>query len=277
MKITDEQYELVAAYIKDELKGEVLTDFEATLVKNEALLEEVAFQKSILSALRLNVTADTLQQATVDNLLEDKTLHPQIEVIQNNIQQARIDNINRQRRIRRWLMGLAIAACVVLVSTVGLKKYLNGQLDRDMANVAATVERERAPLTKGVKDVSARRSIIEHKLNRAEAAFKKGDWAATTYVFDTLRNQYKYNSVEMNFCEGIIFYNKKEYGKSIKKLESIDLEEAKLFCEIRHFLALSYLKTKNKPKAKEQYKILSENSQKCNKQAIKQLKKYFIL
>jgi len=81
----------------------------------------------------------------------------------------------------------------------------------------------------------------------------------------------------MNFCEGIIFYNKKEYGKSIKKLESIDLEEAKLFCEIRHFLALSYLKTKNKPKAKEQYKILSENSQKCNKQAIKQLKKYFIL
>jgi len=119
MKITDEQYELVAAYIKDELKGEVLTDFEATLVKNEALLEEVAFQKSILSALRLNVTADTLQQATVDNLLEDKTLHPQIEVIQNNIQQARIDNINRQRRIRRWLMGLAIAACVVLVSTVG--------------------------------------------------------------------------------------------------------------------------------------------------------------
>jgi len=46
MKLTLIEHELVAAYIKGELKGEALANFEATLAENTALQEEVLFQKS---------------------------------------------------------------------------------------------------------------------------------------------------------------------------------------------------------------------------------------
>jgi len=202
----------------------------------------------------------------------------EVEHTQRVAQQARIDNINRQRRIRNWVVsGLAAAACVVLVSIVGLKAYLNGQLDGDIAELVVTVDSERIPLTEGIKDVSTRHDVVERKLNRAKEAFKKRDWKTTLSVFDTLRTQYKYNSAEMDFYEAVILYNEKEYTKSIKKIESINIKEAQSPCEIRHFLTLSYLKIKNKTKAKEQYEMLSRSSQKCDKHTIKQLKKYFIL
>jgi len=279
MKVTYTQYDLVVAYVKDELSGKALIDFKIALADSEALRQEVVFQQSILSAVRLNVAADTLTQAIHKNLLEDKTRHPQFEVIHKNMQQARIENINQERRIRRWwVSGLVAAACVVLVSVAGLSMYLSGQLDGDMLVAAAMVERGRVPVTEGeIKEVSARRTVIKKKLEQAEQAFKRRDWEETLTIFEQLRTQYKHNSTEMDFCEAIIFHNKKEYTKSVEKLESINLDEAKSACEIRHFLALSYLKIKNKTKAKEQYKILTKTPQKCNKQTIKKLKKYFIL
>ena len=183
MELTHLQLDLAAAYVKGKLSGEALTNFETALAANETLQEEVAFQRSLLSAVRLNVAAKTLEQATFSNILEDKTLHPEFGATQNNIQQARIDNINRQRRIRRhWVAGLAVAACVLLVSVVGLQTYLNGQLNSDMEQIAATVKYERVALTENIKDVSARRAVIMEELGNAERAVEGGDWDTTQQI-----------------------------------------------------------------------------------------------
>jgi len=278
MKLTHKQLDLVTAYVKSEISGKALTDFETVLAANEILREEVAFQRSLLSAVRLNVAANMLQQVTLDNPLEGKTLHPQFEVVQNNLQQARIDNINRQRRIRKhWIRGLAVAASMILVSFFGLKMYLNNQLNSDMEQLAATVKYERISLTENIKDVSARRTVIAEQLGSAERAFEEEDWETTQQIFEYLRDTLLYNSADMDFYEGIIFYHKKEYTKSIETLENINLDEAESVCQIRHFLTLSYLKINDKTKAKEQYRILAESIQKCDEQDIKQLEKYFIL
>lgn len=278
MKLTHTQLDLAIAYVKGNLSDKALTDFKAALAANEILREEVAFHRSLLSAVRLNVAAKTFEQATLNNISQDKTLHPEFDAIQNNIEQARIDNTNRKRRIRKhWIVSLAATACMVLVSIAGLKMYLNNQLDADINKIAATVERTRAPLTENIKEVSARRTVIMEELDKAEQAFEDKNWKTTQEIFGYLRDTLLYNSVEMDFCEGIIFYHKKEYKKSIQKLENINLEEAASTCQIRHFLALAYLKIKNKPKAKHQYEILTKNSQQCDKQTVKELKKYFIL
>jgi len=107
MELTDIQRELTAAYIKGELNDTALTDFKADLDKNEQLQDEVMFQKKLLSALNLGAAKTTVKQAKTDNLLEDKTRHPQSEAINRTIRQASTIN-NRQRQIRHWLVtGLA--------------------------------------------------------------------------------------------------------------------------------------------------------------------------
>jgi len=134
MKLTNTQLDLAADYIKGELSGNVLSDFEATLAANRVLREEVAFQRDILSALRFNVALNMIEQATRDNLLlRDVTLHPEFERTQSVAQQARIANINRQRRIRNWAMsGLAVAACVLglffFARTIIYNHHLNNEI-----------------------------------------------------------------------------------------------------------------------------------------------------
>ncbi len=273
MKLTDTQHDLVAAYIKGELNREALNDFEDALSKDEALQEELMFQKSMLSALGLDTVETAMKEARIENLLENKTQHPQFEIIQNNMRQARVENIDKQRQVRRWLA----AVCVLLVSVFGFQKYLSNQLDSDLAEIAATIEHEQVALIAEFKSVSGRPTVIAYKLTEAEQAFKEKNWKKVLTLFEQLRHQFEYNSVSMDFCESIVFYNKKEYLKSIEKLESIDRNEAASACEIHHFLALSYLKNKNKTKAKEQYDILLDDFQSCDNQLIKRLKKYFIL
>ena len=135
MKLTDTQLDLAAAYVKEELSGKALTDFEAAIATNEVLREEVAFQRGILGALRLNVAVATSEQAMHENMLEDGTLHPHFEHTQRVAQQARIANINRQRRIRNWAVsGLAIAACVLGLFFFGPTFMLNHHLDNEIAS-----------------------------------------------------------------------------------------------------------------------------------------------
>lgn len=278
MKLTDTQYDLVAAYIKGELKGEVLKNFEETLAENEALQEEVLFQKSILSSLGLDMVESNLKQARIDNVLDNKTEHPHFEAIQNNIRKARIANADQQGQSRRWLAGLVAAACVLLVSTVGWRTYLDRQLTNDMNEVAHSINLEIISLNMdGIKLVSGRPDFIKYKLGEAQTAFENKDWDAALSVFDQLSRQSRYESVAMDFARGIIFYHKKEYEKSITQLKDIDMSRAVSTCEIQYFLALSYLKNKNKIKAKEEYKTLTESSKNCDRQYVEHLGKYFIL
>jgi len=121
-QLTNIQKEQVAAYIKGELNHPMLADFEAALDKNEQLQDEVMFQRKLLSALNLAMTKATVKQAKIENLLKDKTLHPQSEAIDRAIQQAHSIN-NRQREIRYWLVTGLAAACVLLISIFGLRQY----------------------------------------------------------------------------------------------------------------------------------------------------------
>lgn len=135
-QLTNIQKEQTAAYIKGELNNSVLADFEAALNNNEYLQDEVIFQRKILSALNLAMTKATVKQAKTENLLDNKTRHPQSEAIDSTIQQARAMN-NRQREIRHWLVIKLAAACILLISIFGLRQYtMNGQY----AKIEHTIE-----------------------------------------------------------------------------------------------------------------------------------------
>ena len=135
MKLTDIQLDLAAAYVREELSGKALTDFEAAIAANEVLREEVSFQRGILGALRLNVAVAVAEQAMRENILADGTLHPDFEHTQRVAQQARIANINRQRRIRNWAVSsLAVAACVLGLFLFAPTLISNHHLNNEIAS-----------------------------------------------------------------------------------------------------------------------------------------------
>jgi|GEM_PF-1250791 len=278
MKLTDFELDLVSAYIRNELSGKILLDFKQKLLNNEALKQEVMLQKGILSAMRLNRVKDAMDSAKTENLLEDKSKHPQFEAISKTMDVARNANEQRKKRIRHALVTGAAAVCLLIVGTLGISSYLNNQLDNSLNVIVNNVNLDKLyQKIDGIKSVSGRSAYISFKLEEAQKAYQEKDWDTALAIFDKLEQQSEYKSVGIDFCKSIIFYNKKEYVKSIKKLESIDLSKAESTCEIHHFLTLSYLKIKNKTAAKKQFNLFAKNPQNCEPQLVKKLNKHFVL
>lgn len=192
--------------------------------------------------------------------------------------QARTENEQKKGRIRRLIITGVAAACVLFVCTFGFRTYLDNQLDNSLKSIADNVNIDgMTQKIDGIKSVSGRSTFIKTKLEGAQIAYQKEDWDTALAIFNQLESQTGYQTAGIDYCKSVILFNKKEYAKSIQYLERIDLNNAESACEIRHFLTLSYLKINNKQEAKKQFKLLSENTQNCDQQLVKQLNKHFLI
>ena len=264
MKITYKQYELVTAYLKGELSGKERTDFEATLATNEVLREELIFQRSILSAVQLNVTAATLQQATLDNLLEDKTLHPKLEVIQNDMQQARVYNINRQKRVRRWwISGLAAVACVLGVLFFSNHLITNAQLDKEIASWEIEFDTSGSDY----EEVSSSMTEIE----TAKKYYEKGKRKAAFTTLDSISDSQLPDRILL--AKGKIQAQLKNYQASKELLIPASLStEAIVRDKACLALGMVYLRLRKKEAAKKQLEQIRTESLKI--EAARIMEKY---
>jgi len=275
MKLTDKQIDIVLAYVREELSEEAFLDFKQGVKDQNALDQEVVFQKSIVSALKLNKAAEAMSHAKTENILEDKSAHPHFETIHKSMSQARTANQHRKKQIRRWLITGIAAASVLFVCTIGFRTYLDNQLNDSLNVIVDNVDIDgMAQKIDGVKSVSGKSTFINSKLEGAQTAYENKDWDTALAIFNQLESQSRYQTAGIDYCKSIIFFNKKEYAKSIQLLENIDLSKAEATCEIRHFLILSYLKIENKQKAKKQFNLLSKS---CDQELVKELNKYFLL
>jgi len=272
MKISQAHITLVSEFVRRKLKGDQLNNFEKELKTNKALLKEVQFQKSIQSAVKLSLVKDAMDQAKIDALLENKTLHPEYESIQEQLKLASTSSINKQKQIRRWLV-VGLAACLLLALPIGFKAYMNYQLENSIEYAISSFELNE------LKAVSARSDIISYKINTIQDAVKNKKWEKAIQTVNQLENQFEFKHTKelKSWIDSIMLFNEKEYEKCIERLENIKPSIVQSECAIGNILALSYLKIKNKPKAREQYNALAENSETCDSQKVKQLKKYFIL
>jgi len=265
MKLTDIQLDLAAAYVKEELSGKALTDFEAAIGINEVLREEVVFQRGILGALRLNVAAATLEQAMLDNVLDDGTLHPEFEHTQRVAQQAHIANINRQRRIRKWAVsGLAMAACVLGVFFFGPTIIYNQQLNNEIANFEVTFDSGSTFEEVGSSD------DMEQQIKIAKDQYAKGNPKAALATL---------NQIEGETLDYILLAKGKMQAqlKNYKESESLLLTAAKsnqisIEDDARLALVVLYLRLGEEGEAKKQSEEIETESK--EKEAKELLKKY---
>lgn len=278
MKLTDKEIDKVLAYVSEELSEEAFLEFKQGVNDQAALQEEVTFQKSILSAVKLNKAQEAMDNAKTENILENKTEHPHFQTIQRNMNQARTENENRKRQIRRWVMTGVAASFLLFVCTFGFRTYLDNQLNNSLNTIVNNVNIDGlSQKIDGIKSVSGRSTFVNAKLEEAQAAYQNKDWDKALAIFDQLADQSKYQTAGIDYCTSVILFNKEEYAKSIHLLENINPNETASSCEIHHFLTLSYLKINNKQEAKKQFEMLSKDAQNCDQQLVSQLNKHFLL
>lgn len=267
MKLTHTQLDLVAAYVKDELSGKAMTDFEAALAENEVLREEVLFQRSLLNALQLNVVADTLRQATFNNLLEGKTLHPKFELIQNTVNQVRIDNAKRQRHIRRrWLSGLVAAACVLGAVFFGNTLMPNYQLN----NTIASWEVEFDALGSKFEEVGSTTNIDE-EVQVAKEQYAKGNKETALAKLNMIPKEELPDHILL--AKGKIEAQLKNYQASKQSLLlATKSNEATIRDDARLVLGMVYLRLNEKEAAKNQLEQIRTESSK--REAEQMMEKY---
>jgi len=264
------QQELAAAYIKGELSSTALADFETALDKNKQLQNEVLFQKKLLSALKLDAVEVTVKQAKADNLLEDKTRHPEVEHIYGTMQQARIEN-NRQKRIKHWLIGGLAAACVFLIGIFGLHQYtVNPQyaeIEHEIENLVVNFD---AP-DPGYETISGTMNA-EKNIQIAKEQYAAGKLEEALATLNVIPEEKLSDRILL--AKAKIHAKLKDYEKSSQLLLDVTKSyEDTIKDEARLALGIVYLRMGKKEKAGAQLKQI--NTRAIKKEADRIIQTYF--
>jgi len=106
---------IIDNYVRGLLSKKEKVDFELMLKSNNQLQKEVQFRKRIINYFEYKDTLDIIQQAKIanENNLQENT-EEDMEKTKNTIQQARLNNINRGKRIKiMWSTTISIAAMLL--------------------------------------------------------------------------------------------------------------------------------------------------------------------
>lgn len=275
MNISYEQQDLIDAYLRDELTEGMRQNFERELATDEIFKKEFIFQQSLTEAARLEPVKEALEQARVDNLLDNKTAHPKFEIIQNSLGEAKTENIIylRRQRIKKLIVGGLAAACIVLVSIGGWARHLKKDVERELNYVNISLPTDLSDM----QQVSGRKEVIEYKLKKAKKAYEAGDFEEALRLFGELRENHYYQSDELIYAQAIAYARIENYTKSITLLEKLIHKKSDIEYDARWYAALVYLKINEKDKAKSQFNTLVQNSEKYELDARKKLQKHYFL
>ncbi len=269
MKLSNYQYELIAAYIRNELSGAALKEFESELASNELFRKELDFEQAITTTFHWDKVKETLKQAKTTHLLKEKSVKR--VMAQDSLQRAKTSYYHKVQK-RKWIVAILAAACVLLVGLLGLRTGLPAEVNEQMILIGVQL----SPKESGDTKVSGRQSVIIKKLKDAEAAYNNNELEKTINYFNVLREKpYKYNSPEMSLYEGIILARQGDYLSSIKMLNELIDEKTEIENDVHWHLGWIHLKFNKKQDAKMHFEILSNTSDKYRNSAIKTLKKHF--
>jgi len=260
MNISQQQQNLIDAYLRDELTEVMRQDFERELATNEVFKKEFVFQQSLIEAARLEPVKEALEQARVDNLLDNKTAHPKFEIVQNSLREAKGENVIylRRQRIKKLIIGGLAAACILMVSLGGWARYLKKDVERELNYVNILLPTDLGDM----QQVSGRQEVIEYKLKEAKKAYEAGDFKEALRLFGELRENHYYQSDELIYSQAIAYARIENYTESIILLEKLIRKESDIEHDARWYVALIYLKINEKDKAKSQFNALVQNSEK---------------
>jgi len=103
------------------------------------------------------------------------------------------------------------------------------------------------------------------------------DFEKTLMLLNELQEDHHYQSDELIYFQAVVYTQMDNYNGSIKLLKTIIRKKTDIEYDARWYVALVYLKTNEKSKAKEQFNILVQNSEEHQSEALKKLQKHYFL
>jgi len=275
MNISPQQQNLIDAYLRDGLTEEMKQNFESALATDEVFKKEFIFQQSLAEAADLESVKEAMEQAKVDNLLDNKPAHPEFKIVQNTLREAKAENIKDHwwQRIKKLSIGGLAAACVVLASFGGWAIHLKNDVERGINHADVSLSSDLGD----IQHVSGNREVVKFKLEEAKKAYEAEDFDKVFSIFKRLREQYDYQPDELIYYETTMHARTGNYKESIKLLNELIQKKSHIEHDARWYAALVYLKTNEKIKAKEQFNVLVQHSEKYKSKARKKLQKHYFL
>lgn len=278
MSITNTQIEKVLEFIRGKMDKQEQEDFEQQLLKNPQLQQEVSFQKSILNAQQLNEVEEKIQQARIDNLIENKEEHPNYKEIQANLKQAREANLKKRNYKKVWAMTI-VSGCLFALAWIGVKQFHNSSADQLQMSFAKINESlnftDMLAVRSEYRNVSARMNKVSLQIEAIQALSNAGKYDLALNKLEELAEEPSLNPNEVIYFKSVLLFNNQEYNKSIMLLESLNALEDPQYCHVHYFLMLNYLANNAPEKARTKHQWLLKHSEFCDSIILEDLKNYF--
>jgi len=281
MQLTDKQQDMIFAYLNNDLSEAERTEFEAELTTNELLRKEFQLEKAVFMSFEFDKVAASLEKAKENNALKEEREAVEFQVVKNNLQQAKINNRNKRRRIRRLIITGIAAACILFVFFTWIVP-MSQEISEDNSiaidgEIKKTFDIGDSTNENPTKLVSVS-GMVRKKLGRVNKAIEENNLVEAQRNIDIVRNQYYEKSDIVIVYEARIHYLKNENPqKSINLLNGLIENDSAFTEDARWYLALMYLQNSQKKKARQQLDILKETSEKYGNKSKTVLKKYFKL
>lgn len=238
-------YEQIDQYINGKLTGEALTDFEAKLLTNKELAEEVALYKDVEATLTTAYAHEeedaelgqtfsqlgkkyftketTIQETDSTKTKQDKTKVVQLHPTSKESEQSKSSGI----RWLRPLVGLAVAALIALLIFQPWQSDVIRPFDE--------------PYSLAI----AERSGEEKALIEAQNTYNSGDYAAAISIFEQHPNK-----AEVQLAKGNAEHYLGNTDAAIKTFEQIASGGSVYVSTANWYLAGAYLQQNQPEKAK---------------------------
>ncbi|MBK8609319.1 MAG: hypothetical protein IPL84_05065 [Chitinophagaceae bacterium] len=220
-------YDMINRYLDGEMTPEEKNAFELGMQQNTDLQNEVDLVKDVQSTLKIKLHPTENELAVRNSIAEIKT-----EYFSNKTQTAKIASLGRNR----WVTAIAAVFVLALVLTVW-RPWKKEDLYQQYAAIDMPATAERG-------------STTDSLLNLAVANFNSKNFAEAIPLFETVLK----DSAQNNFVQyfyGIALLQDDQIEKARIQLTGLSTGSSIFRNEALFYMALSYLKEKNRTACKD--------------------------
>lgn len=275
MNVNDRHQYLIKKYLKNELTENELNELKEELHNNKTFKSDFIFQQSLQSAVQMRTIKDTIAQARIENILENKKDYPQFKSVKNSIDEARLLNLKLKKRQHLFTMVKtgAVAASILIFGLFVWNNNIDDDIAKDLAIIYNDVIHGKEQDFE-IQEVGARSEVIEYKLEKLNQAQSENDFNDALTILSELKD-IDYSPLSIQYYEAVLLTQKTDYSAGLIILDKLASENTTLKDDSRWLQSLIYLKLGDKANAQKYLHLLSKESEKYKLLAEKKLRKHF--
>ena len=227
--MNDFDHDIISRYLDGEMNSDEQKDFEQQMQEDEALLMEVELTREVNETLTMKLHPDQSEQNVRNTLGQMREQYFSKEVPGNSL--AKVIVLRRTR----WISALAAAAILILILTIW------SPWKKDLFQQYAYIQ---------MPGIAERGGPADSMLKQAALEFNNKNFANALPLFESILKRDPKNSL-VHFYYGIALLQSNQVEKARNEFTLLYNGASIFQYDAAFYMALIYLKQKDKTKAKE--------------------------